>query len=112
MRPILYAVLTILAGATASAAAGFTDCRSLNEICADGEKYASSAQACKQYLTGSIDQLLESGSRDVCLTRKSSLTILQDAVTKWLTDHPQQRHLPAASCVALALSEAYLCPTN
>ncbi len=109
MKHAIFITAWLLAVPATVLAAHFTDCRSLSELCQDGLKYASSAQACKQYITGSVDQLLESGNDRVCLDKKPSLNAIQEAVTKWLAGHPQQQHLSASSCVIIALSDAFPC---
>lgn len=93
----------------ASAQAFFTDCRSLNEICQDAAKYPTSAQACKGYVSGALDQLLADHHNDFCLPKGTTTAQVQEAVTKWLAEHTDQGHLSGASCVLIALSKNYAC---
>jgi hypothetical protein len=109
VKTLSYVLVSAALSAAPAFAQGYTDCRSLNELCQDGVKYPTSAQACKGYIGGALDQLLTDHRRDFCLDKGTPVSQVQEAVTKWLAEHTNQGHLSGSSCVLLAVSQSFPC---
>jgi hypothetical protein len=109
VKSFSYVLASVALLATPAHAQGFTDCRTLNDLCQDGLKYPNSAQACKGYISGALDQLLADHGRDFCLAKGATVSEVQDAVAKWLAEHTNQGHLSGSSCVLLAVKESFSC---
>jgi Rap1a immunity proteins len=78
----------------------------LLEICQDD------AAQCVRYIQGVTDGQLAAitaTSRDVayCIPHESTAVQVKDVVVRFLTDHPELRHRPAAMLVANALANAW-----
>ncbi len=109
MRLPAISLLMVALAAPAQAQSFFTDCRTLNDLCQDGEKYPSSNQACRGYINGALDQLLADHHGDFCLERSATPSQIQASVLRWLAEHREQGHLSGSSCVLLAVTKAFPC---
>jgi Ssp1 endopeptidase immunity protein Rap1a len=71
--------------------------------------------ACLGYISGSFDALAGSGGTlngwRTCPPQAALTNVqIRDVVMKYLTEHPEYRHLSAAALIARALSSAFPCP--
>lgn len=67
---------------------------------------------CVGYIVGVIDTMdLAQGDKSeiLCLPPGVKIGQARDVVEKYLTDHPERRHLPSARLVAEAISKAFPC---
>jgi hypothetical protein len=86
----------------------FQQCQASPELFSDG--------FCKGYVAAVVDALLAADKRGdavagwrACFPDRVTLAQLQDVVTRFLTTHPQARHMTAVSLVAGAFGEAFPC---
>lgn len=116
MRANLYPLLASLLAAasvctTANAAPGFKNGNSLFEDCQDEQ-----SAACLEYVVGATDMLSLiqalrlKESPLYCQPKGVTGAQVQSIVVRYLRDKPEQRHLAAASSVAMALIGAFPCP--
>jgi hypothetical protein len=83
-------------------------------LCTDtqGGVHGSGYWICLGYVQGIADAVDTpnglSGWR-ACRPEGATRGQLQDVVTRWLDQHPEQRHYSAATLVAKALAEAFPC---
>lgn len=65
--------------------------------------------ACGNYVSGALDgfRMTKEGQTLLTLPPEVSGVQAQDVVLKYLKDHPEQRHLPAAFLVISALLKAF-----
>jgi hypothetical protein len=117
MRALLTASLvvagTLASGSVPALAGGFDSGNDLLDDCsAKSGDNPVKAGACLGYVTGVADVLgggtVIDGIRACFVTATTGQ--LKDVVLRYLNEHPETRHLVAASLVARALSEAFPCP--
>lgn len=69
---------------------------------------------CRGFVVGVID-MIQSGKQgrglkvDVCFPESITLAQAMDVATKWLTNHPQNRHFVASDLVKASMEEAFPC---
>ena len=69
---------------------------------------------CMMYILGAADVLMlnddtETTMQSPCPSAGVTEQQIAEVVVKWLSDHPEQRHLPAPYIVMTALNEAFPC---
>jgi hypothetical protein len=69
---------------------------------------------CLGYVTGIADAMTSNNLKvndfKICLPQRSSNFQSRDVAVKFLRDHPEWRHFPAADLVSQALKDAFPCP--
>lgn len=69
---------------------------------------------CLGYVTGITDAMTSNNLKvndfKICLPQRSSNFQSRDVAVKFLRDHPEWRHFPAADLVSQALKDAFPCP--
>lgn len=90
----------------ANAVAAYQNGNTLWEQCS-GESYASKGR-CSGYIIGVVDALagFDQDSAD-CVPRSATVGQITDVVSKYLKEHPEDRHLSAASLVKYAVEQAF-----
>ena len=75
---------------------------------------ASSHDGCWGYVSGIVDAMsIVAGAglgRRACIPDSVRISRVADIVTRFLLDHPEQRHFGAAGLVVRALADAFPCP--
>ncbi|WP_340099020.1 Rap1a/Tai family immunity protein [Sinorhizobium fredii] len=111
---MLAAAAATLAAATPAAASDYFYFENGNKLlrACDGDAYAKGF--CLGYVTGISDAL--NGFRQVnnlprCTERMVTTGQARDVVLKYLKDHPEQRHRPAAGLAMTAIVEGF-CPST
>jgi hypothetical protein len=102
---VVAAVMAVSAGARA-------DFRDGNGLYADCSKESSRA-LCDAYIAAIADAASKEGgvvSFKICPSGDVLIAQMEDVVKQYLAEHPEQRHLSAASLVAFALARAFPCP--
>lgn len=67
---------------------------------------------CAGYVVGVVDTLNlydTTGERRICLPQTATGDQVRDIVMRYLTEHPESRHLDGAGGAALALEAAFPC---
>lgn len=98
-----------LAEDTARPIMRFIDGNKLHESCITLDFAA--ANTCTAYITGVADVLYNDAVADIraCIPLGVNTTQVEDIVKQYLAANPQNRHLTAASLIAIALSDAFPC---
>ncbi|HDN9016730.1 TPA: hypothetical protein P2I01_003634 [Aeromonas salmonicida] len=92
--------------------AGYLDGNMLYERCTTKEEdqvYYLNASDCQGYITGVADAF---DGYSFCIPNQVRRRQNVDIVTKYLRDHPEDRHQDAHILTAHALSLAFPCPTK
>lgn len=89
-------------------ARGFVDGNELWNQC---DKNADSYPhiMCMAYIVGVADVYSNQTANNMCLPKNATEEQLADVVTKYLRQHPEERHYTAQSDVLVALAEAFPC---
>ncbi len=99
----IVAALVIWAGV---AEGGFYTGNDLSERCKS--EGTIGPDLCRGYVTGSADTLTNTGK--ICAPRQATDIQAVAVVRKYLQQHPERLHLPAASLVRHSLMDAFPCP--
>jgi hypothetical protein len=83
----------------------FIDGNKLHESCT-GQSEAD-VSFCSGYVAGALDNEDRYFVRTDCVPDDAKLSEVVDAVTSWLRDHPDKRHLQASVAVAEALKAKF-----
>ena len=83
--------------------------RNGNQLYSDCKTGGSTEQICYGYIMGVADVLAGQGANTVCVPQEVTANQLVDVVKKYMTDHPEFRHLSGPSEVTEALAEAFGC---
>ena len=104
-RSLLAAAAALLMATTAQA--GFYDGAKLHELCSDRDR-----AICMGYAAGLVDTLLQSEpwANAICPPPNVKLGSVTDIIARELANHPELRHLSAASIATTALRKAFPCP--
>jgi len=92
--------------------AGYLDGNMLYERCSSkkgDEFYYMNASECRGYITGVADTL---DGFSFCIPNQVTRGQNADIVTKYLSDHPEDRHRDGHAITAQALSLAFPCATK
>jgi hypothetical protein len=65
---------------------------------------------CRGYIVGVVDAF--DAQRIICTPENVSADQVRDIVVKWLRDHPENRHLQAATLVKAAIPDSWSCPAR
>src|SRR5262245_48367472 len=108
---ILVACLVVLmAGLTPSLARAITG-NTLHEWCSS--RTQSEREWCGAYVNAIADVLVDDNAINgyrACIADGVTIGQATDVVTKYLVEHPEDRHLTAPGMVAEAFREAFPCP--
>ncbi|WP_414625745.1 Rap1a/Tai family immunity protein [Aeromonas jandaei] len=109
MRFISFLALIAL---TTDGHAGYFDGNKLYELCSSekgDELYYMNASECRAYVTGVADTL---DGFSFCIPNQVTRGQNADIVTKFLSEHPEDRHRDGHAITAQALSLAFPCSTK
>lgn len=90
---------------SACVSAGFNDGNALFNACSNDGGYYKEGQ-CLGYVTGVFDSF---EGVYVCAPEHVTAGQAKDIVVKYLTEHPEKRHEPAAFLVGSALNDVFPC---
>ncbi|MFM1691813.1 Rap1a/Tai family immunity protein [Aeromonas salmonicida] len=111
MRILTVITMALLAFST-NIYAGYLDGNMLYEKCTSekgDEFYYINSSECRGYVTGVADTL---DGYSFCIPNQVTRGQNSDVVTKFLSEHPEDRHKEAHIITAYALSLAFPCPTK
>ena len=123
-RALLIAVILSGLVVGGKATADFYDGKMLLQDCQGGDdqqetqNFAGLSQwgTCVGYIAAVVDTMsnasLTAGSvnaQQLCVSEHVQLSQLKDIVRRWLSDHPEKRHLAASFLVFQALKEKFPC---
>lgn len=106
-RLILALSVSLASGNACAEVAGFNTGNDLHPYCT-GESGRVGEAWCLGYVEGVFDLI----APYLCPGGRVSNHQVRDVVKKHLSDHPADRHRPAAELVVKALREAFPCPTK
>lgn len=111
MKKLIIAAFTIASIQSASPAnAMFYDGNDVLRFCGSEQE---DVMQCAGFIVGVVDSFNRIPNRTKgCFETPEGATVrqLRDVVVKWLEAHPEDRHLPGAGLVMLALNNAFPCP--
>ena len=123
-QSVLLAIALSCLVVAAQARADFYDGKMLLQDCQGGDdqqetqNFAGLSQwgTCVGYIAAVLDTMsnasLTAGSvntQQLCVSEHVQLSQLKDIVRRWLSDHPEKRHLAASLLVFQALKEKFPC---
>ena len=124
IRAILVALVLFGLVVGDEAAADFYDGKMLLQDCQGGDDQQETQNlaglsqwgTCVGYIAAVVDTMsnafLTAGSvnaQQLCVSEHVQLSQLKDIVRRWLSDHPEKRHLAASLLVFQALKEKFPC---